>query len=230
MEYELYEKIYHILEEFNSSDAFLELEKKYNLILFGGAVRDFVFFPEQYEVRDLDFVMVGVESVASVKEILRQYFTLSQMKYNQFGGIKICTPQINFDIWRLEDTRAFQQGFMEAEERNLLKTVFLNIDAYAYHMNKKQYLDHCNENRFPTEIDVVLEDWGCLEVNLLRALVYAQKYEMPLSARLKQLLKMQLSDPETLERMKAMQLYHFKKEVFWLEQVREAIEYAEYLL
>ena len=67
-------KIYHILEEFNSSDAFLELEKKYNLILFGGAVRDFVFFPEQYEVRDLDFVMVGVESVASVKEILRQYF------------------------------------------------------------------------------------------------------------------------------------------------------------
>ena len=53
---------------------------------------------------------------------------------------------------------------------------------------------------------------------------------MPLSARLKQLLKMQLSDPETLERMKAMQLYHFKKEVFWLEQVREAIEYAEYLL
>ena len=97
------------------------------------------------------------------------------MKYNQFGGIKICTPQINFDIWRLEDTRAFQQGFMEAEERNLLKTVFLNIDAYAYHMNKKQYLDHCNENRFPTEIDVVLEDWGCLEVNLLRALVYAQK-------------------------------------------------------
>jgi len=230
MEYELYEKVYSILDEYNSSDAFLELEKKYNLILFGGVVRDFVFFPNEYAIRDLDFVVVGAESSNSIKKVLQQYFMPSQIKINQFGGIKICMPQISFDVWKLEETRAFQKGLVKIGEKNLLKTVFLNIDAYAYHMNKKEYLNHCNEKEFPAVIDTVLEDWSSLNINLLRALVYAQKYKISLSDRLKKLLKMQLLNSKELERMKKMQIYHFKREVFQLERVREELEYAEHLL
>lgn len=209
----MYQEVYKILKEENiSEDAFLHLEKKYELILFGGAVRDYIFTGYQSVPRDMDFVVVGAKNNIELRRNLSLFWCNEKISQNQFEGIKVTVGKFSIDIWRLEDTLAFKKGFLPCSVDNLLESVTLNIDAYAYNMNTKKYVNKCNLKIYPQKIELMLKDEENLNLNLIRAIVYSEKYRIPVSKEIKGILMKKLLDEKEVKKINDIQIYHFKQE------------------
>lgn len=214
-----YDYVYGILEISDVPiDFFKYLEHEYGLILFGGSVRDYIVFKGNCEIRDFDFVIVGLENSNSLIEMVNEIFKGFKWDYNQFGGVKISTNGVSLDCWRLEDTYAFRKGKAEVSVEHLLDTPMLNIDRYAYDMNTMQYISHCNKN-FPVEIDFHLYDAELLEINLVRAMVYSERYNLRLSSAIKLKIKEALTNETQTKKMRDFQLYHYKEEIINLDRI-----------
>lgn len=225
----LYDFVYEILETSDLPiDFFKYLESKYEVILFGGSVRDYIVFKGKRGIRDLDFVIFGLENFNMLKELTEKYFKTFEWNYNQFGGVKIKTDGVTLDYWRLEDTYAFRMGKVKMDVEHLLDTPMLNIDRFAYNMSTMQYLSDCNMNLFPNEVDFNLYVEELLEINLVRALVYSKKYNLKLSPTIKLKIKEVLNDKIRKKKMNDFQIYHYEEEKIDLNKVEREIKLGGY--
>lgn len=187
-----------------------ELEKSFNVVFFGGVVRDILYGHEQ-QIRDIDLVLYPKRKSdmdkqdemlkKAVEDICCDFYC-----YNQFHGYKIKGKVNLIDIWLLKDTWAFQRELLPVSLPNLLQSVYLNIDAYAWHYNKRKFVSHCDTRDINT-IDIVLEENACEWLNLIRAVVFSSKYGISLSELIIDKLYLMLKEWSSIER-----------EVFSIEQ------------
>lgn len=95
--------------------------------LFGGAARDILLKGPAATPRDFDLVVVDCPSVADLKAALKPF----SPDQNGFKGFAFRMDEVPFDVWRLEDTWAFQPsklGIAKPVLTDLHKTTFFNIE------------------------------------------------------------------------------------------------------
>ena len=187
--------------------------------LFGGAIRDF-FDNSLDSSRDFDFVIETRPGISIDYISLCETLDNVQCKKNRYDGYKIIFNNlINVDVWNLEDTWAFRTKKLKPSANNLLKSVYLNIDALVFSLNSNTFLDNCDSVYMNIRknhlIDIVFEETPFEELNLLRALVLQKKYSYNLSTRLSQRLKSNFGNDviSAIEILTALQKAHYKKEV-----------------
>ena len=230
MSKDLYDKIYETLENADFPIKFFKyLEKNYTVIVFGGCVRDFLFFRGDVRFRDLDYVICGMENNEKLIDLVNESFEAQEIHVNQFGGVKIVEKDISIDCWRLEDTYAFRKGKIQSiDVEHLLDTPMLNIDKYAYILNTKEYLNECNVHEFPKEIRFNLYIEDILELNLIRALIYSKKYGIKLSKPVREKIKMVYNDETRRKKIYQCQIDHYKTCIIDLDKISQEIE-EEYM-
>jgi len=183
--------------------------------LFGGAIRDYLNGELDYS-RDLDFV---IDSGNGVSIDISKYiagFTDVSYKTNRFNGYKIkFRNYIDIDIWNLNDTWAFKNDKLYPSAENLIKSVYLNIDALVYSLNQDIFLNNCDvkysQIKKDRMLDIVFDETPYEELNLLRALVFHKKYSLFFSKILrKRLLHYYNSDQNiAVYRLMELQKEHY---------------------
>jgi len=177
------------LENNSSAYTFItNLMADNTVYLFGGAIRDF-FDNTLCSSRDLDFV---VEAKQNQKLDISQYFhDFKDISYtkNRYEGYKVVfNDKLTIDIWNLADTWAFKNKKLYPSAENLMKSVYLNVDALVYSLNYEKFLNNCDVEYLQIKqkriLDIVYDETPYEDLNLLRALVFCQKYAFELSERL----------------------------------------------
>lgn len=170
----------HNYEEFLNQNPLFgifrnELEKLGNIILFGGAVRDFGYYDKV--PRDIDIV-INTSNPASIGNFLFG----KNVKKNRFGGYKVKVGSLSVDIWLLPFTWAFREGIVELSVEKLTETVFLNFDSIVFDAsNQILYDGGFTESIETNTLDIILEKNPSPPLNILRTLVYVDKYKFYMS-------------------------------------------------
>lgn len=186
-----YNDFYEVMSNYNNAKVLMEeLEKSGEVILFGGAVRDYIDNSYKKLPRDFDIVYKKKSDKIGLDKLLSKF----NYKKNRFNGYKVGIDGLEFDIWDIDDTWAFKQNKIKCNKNQyvekLTETVFLNIDSIIFNINESKfdgdkYIDAI-ENKY---LDIILEENPFLELNLLRAILYKRKYEMSLSNKLIELFR-----------------------------------------
>ncbi|SYX86908.1 hypothetical protein [Paenibacillus alvei] len=199
-----------------------ELSDVGDLLFFGGSIRDICFFPDTPPMpRDFD-IAIRFEHKDNFESIIRKY----DYHRNRFGGYKLKISNMEFDIWDLENTWAFKYANLPPSEENLAKTVYLNIDGIVYNFNKEKLYDEVFRSTIrESKLDITLEENPQIELNLLRALVFKEKYKLELSNRLKDVFNDYLrNDSNTLiENLYELQLSHYKSDYLSKERIQKEL-------
>ncbi|HDP5849372.1 TPA: hypothetical protein P6W17_002321 [Staphylococcus aureus] len=145
-----------------------------DLLFFGGSVRDIFLYPENPPIpRDFD-IAINFKNKSKFNLITKKYSN----KLNRFGGFKFKIGTIEFDVWDLENTWAFKNTNLKASEENLAKSVYLNIDGIVYNYNKSILYDELFRSSIECRVlDINLQENPQEKLNLLRALVFKEKYK-----------------------------------------------------
>lgn len=210
-----------ILEKFEcdaSAYTFLtNLMSNATVYLFGGAIRDFLD-GRLDSSRDIDLVIEAKESSCiNIEEYLEPLEKISYRK-NRYDGYKIIFSNfITVDIWNLKDTWAFKTNRLTPSATNLMKSVYLNVDALVYSLNNDSFLNNCDftyrdiiKNNL---IDIVFEDTPYEDLNLLRALVLRKKYSLELSSKINYRLTNYIANNETsvIDSFLNLQMSHYNE-------------------
>lgn len=150
-------------------------------VIFGGMLRDLALVGSAGFSSDIDIVTTAPAS--DLKNAISSFFPVQ----NRFGGYRFTKQGCSFDIWRLEDTWAFKQGFVAISGfDDLLNTTFFNLDAIAYHLTRRSILTQPNYfSALQTGIlDINLEANPNPERMAARALRLVQFKDVFLSPRL----------------------------------------------
>ena len=167
----------------NSYNFIMKLMNCYDLYLFGGGVRDLLNNSLE-QVRDLDFV---IKSKNNEEINLESYIPDNiTFKKNRFNGYKIYFDNLIIDIWDIKNTWAFKSNLLDDSVENLLDSVYLNIDSLLYYLNENKYINNCDKTyKKIKQLDIILEKTPCEKLNLLRAIIYKNKYSLKISNNLK---------------------------------------------
>ena len=198
------------------------LSKIGEIIFFGGSIRDLYLANEhQNSPRDYDVVINLNRNITEFENFLESY----EYRKNRFDGYKIIVGDTEFDIWRIEKTWAFNNKLLENEERNLIESVYLSVDGIAYNYNKKILYDNIlKDTDDRKEINIVLKNNPQKELNLLRGLIFKEKYNYNLSYE----LKSEYRDFKRMNKNLSKILYdlqydHYKEEKLTLEQIEKEL-------
>lgn len=190
-------------------DFVRQLSNENELIFFGGAIRDLYMSSEIVVPRDFDIVL---NSSIDIDEV-ESYFYRSGYVYrkNRFDGFKVEIGKTEVDLWYLDNTWAFKNNKVELSVENLISTVYLNLDGIAYNYNSKKLynavFEKAEKNR---EIDIVLQENPQEKLNLLRALVFKEKYNYNLSEDLiDRYLYFYKKDSKLAEELNDLQIDHY---------------------
>jgi hypothetical protein len=199
-----------------------ELSDMGEIIFLGGSIRDLFFENwDQNLPRDYDIVVkLNVD-----RYMLEGFLSKYEYNKNRFDGYKIKVDGVEFDIWILEKTWAFNNRLLKSNEKNLIKTVYLSVDGIAFNYTRKKLYDNIfRETNDKREISVVLKENPQKELNLLRALVFKQKYNYKLSSKLKSEYRKVKSVNGNLSKvLYDLQLDHYKEEKLSLEQIESEL-------
>lgn len=189
MKNSLKQAVFKKLESNSAACAFISnLMDDAAVYLFGGAIRDFID-NDLCSSRDLDFVVEGRQNrTLDIVEYLQDFKDISYLK-NRYDGYKIFfSNNITIDIWNLNDTWAFRTNKLYPSAENLMKSVYLNVDALVYSLNSENFLNNCDveylEIKKKRMLDIVFDETPYEDLNLLRALVFCRKYTLDLSEEL----------------------------------------------
>ncbi|MGD6818305.1 hypothetical protein ACQCVE_14690 [Metabacillus sp. 113a] len=201
-----------------------ELTNVGDLLFFGGSIRDICFFQENPPMpRDFD-IAINFKNRHLFDSIIKKY----SYKKNRFGGYKINISNVEFDIWDLENTWAFKYTNLSPSEENLAKSVYLNIDGIVYNFNKAWVYDEDFRTSVrDCKLDITLEENPQVELNLLRAIVFKEKYKLKFSSRLKKVYKNYLNDKSDrlVDSLYELQLSHYKANYLSKEEIRYELNY-----
>ncbi|MGQ9023712.1 hypothetical protein [Bacillus sp. 18-5] len=228
-EKEIKNRLIFLLGKDSNTLSFIEeLSNVGDLLFFGGSIRDICLFPDNPPLpRDFDI---------AIKFKDKTHFDLITRKYsnrrNRFGGFKFKIGNMEFDIWDLENTWAFKNTNLQASEENLAKSVYLNIDGIVYNFNKSKLYDELFRTSIKaSKLDVNLEENPQVELNLLRALVfkdkYKEEYKLNFSSNLKRVFKKYLADEsvELVENLYNLQCTHYKKDHLSKEKIKYELQH-----
>lgn len=220
--------IFLLGKDSNTLNFIEELKKVGDLLFFGGSIRDICLFPDSPPLpRDFDI---------AIKFKKKNEFELITSKYafqkNRFGGYKFKIGEFDFDIWDLESTWAFKNTDLKASEENLAKSVYLNIDGIVYNFNKSKIYDELfRTSIIECKLDVNLEENPQVELNLLRALVfkdkYKEKYKFKFSNNLKKIFKSYLTEDSTelVDNLYNLQNAHYKRDYLTREKIKNELKH-----
>ena len=203
-----------------------------DVYLFGGAVRTYLLEQSEmlkeeffHKIRDLDFVFRG-RNENRVIDLLKN--SKYRFKENRFGGFKVQVSHIvNVDIWDIDNTWAFKNGgVMYRDEKDFLKTVFLNIDAGIYDLKKYKFYTKPLKAAFKKkELDIVLKNNPAAELNFLKALRYYKKYDMRTSKKFRFVLDRYVSENKNLVNdIYNAQMWHYGEVLFTRAEISSMIE------
>ncbi|WP_373483854.1 hypothetical protein [Acetobacterium sp.] len=227
-EKKFYSDFHDIISRYSNADKLIrKLEENGEIIVFGGAVREYIETNYEKLPRDFDIVFKKTKKHKDLESLLSGFF----YKKNRFDGYKVLLDDLEFDIWNIDDTWAFRENKVKCKKahysQKLTETVFLNVDSIVFNLNKCT-LDGKNfynalENK---ELDIILEDNPFLELNLLRALVFKDKYDMSLSKKLvESFRKFSRNNDNYLEALYNIQFSHYKTEKIDKNQLKKELEY-----
>ena len=104
--------------------------------LVGGFLRDIVIYPHGRWPRDFDVIVEGCSW-----DELNELFLDILAGHNRFGGLTlrrwtqdqydVAPQELDFDVWRLEDTWAVRHFALPHRIEAFVRTPFLNIDSIA---------------------------------------------------------------------------------------------------
>lgn len=162
------------------SCLFDKLNEFGDLILVGGAIRDFTFLNSP---RDIDLIIdtdrVDLESV---------FYNFSYYR-NRFGGYKVTIGSIEFDVWSINNNWVFKQGILPARFDNISKGTFFNFDALVFNISTSELdADIFIESIKDNVLDITLNDDYISqnptpEVNVMRALTIRKQWGLNFSRR-----------------------------------------------
>lgn len=195
------------------------------LLFFGGAIRDICLNPKNPPMpRDFD-IAIKFKDYNKFENILNNY----EFRKNRFGGYKFNIADIEFDVWDLENTWAFKNTDLQVSEENLAKSVFLSIDGIVYNFNRNKLYDEIFQNSLLAgKLDINLEKNPQIELNLLRAIVFKDKYQLSFSNKLKDLFKGYLEErPDILaNQLYELQVVHYKFDYLSKEKIERELQYV----
>ncbi|KXY42462.1 MULTISPECIES: hypothetical protein [Bacillus] len=219
-------EIFSLLQNHPDSWEFIEsLSEIGELLFFGGSIRDYYIYNEYKDMpRDFDIaVKLNPKNEMLFTTFVEQY----NFKKNRFGGYKVKIEGIEFDLWNLQNTWAFKEKKLLAEEKNLAKSVFLSVDGIVYNFNQNiLYDDDLKWSMDNKQINIVLNDNPQKELNLLRALVFKKKYNFDFSVELKAEYKKLISlNQDFYEKLYELQFSHYKSEYFTRADVIKELQH-----
>lgn len=189
-----------------------EILSEASVYVFGGAVRDYL--NKTFDTaRDVDLVIESNNSNKVDIEYYLDYLNIVSFKKNRFNGYKVFFDDLVVDIWNLQDTWAFQNTHLESSPENLMKSVYLNVDALVYSLNSKTYLENCNDLYSKINVlDIVFDQTPYEELNLLRALVFKDRYSLNVSQILRDKINILLKGSKTSYKLlKDLQNQHYNQ-------------------
>lgn len=200
-----------------------------DLLFFGGSIRDICLFPDNPpSPRDFD-IAIKFKDFNKFEEIVKKY----DFRKNRFGGYKFNIANIEFDVWNLENTWAFENTNLQASEENLAKSVYLNIDGIVYNFNKCRLYDDLFKTSISAgKLDINLERNPQVELNLLRAIVfkekYREKYELSFSNKLRKVFKKYLDESQMklVDQLYDLQVGHYKTYYLSKEEIQRELQYV----
>lgn len=218
---ETYLKLKH-----NAYKFYKLLEKSCDMYVIGGLLRDLYIYNTLDNIKDIDIV-IEIKDSKNFDKLVKTY----KPRINAFGGYKFKIDNIIFDIWELDNTWAYKSKTLDIETNkyieNLQYTVFLNIDSIVYDIqNNKLYkdaFDNCIETK---TLDIILETNPEIDLNILRAIVYAKQYNLAYSNRLKSLIhkEYELKSFLFIERLIEIQYIRYGYEILSKEQLEHELE------
>lgn len=216
-------RFYKMIEEWPlAKNAVIRLLEEGNLLMFGGAVRN--YFENGFSTPPRDFDIV----VCTKNEVLDRYFYNIPYRRNRYGGYKIEHYSVGFDIWSLNSTWAFKNQIVtNPKVENLTKTVFLNYDSIVYNLSTGELYDEdyrkAKEDR---KLDIILQDNPFPELNVLRTFVFRTKYNMNYSDKLRSYLIAwrEMHNSNAIDILKNIQLKHYGFEYMTAKQIYNELE------
>lgn len=182
---------YNLISQYPDAYSLINQLNKYGeLLLFGGAIREYNDSGFDNMPRDFDIVINKNNDNTDLDKVLEAF----NYKKNRFNGYKINVNNIDFDIWSIENTWAFKENMIKCSKEDykykLQDTVFLNIDSIVYNLTQNKIFDEKYEYAMKSkEIDIVLEENPYKELNMVRAIGLKDKYNMRFSDKLKDVIK-----------------------------------------
>ena len=189
-----------------------EILSEASVYVFGGAVRDYL--NKTFDTaRDVDLVIESNNSNKVDIGYYLDYLNIVSFKKNRFNGYKVFFGNLVVDIWNLQDTWAFQNTYLESSPENLMKSVYLNVDALVYSLNSNTYLENCNDLYSKINVlDIVFDQTPYEELNLLRALVFKDRYSLNVSQILRDKINELLKGSKTSYKLlKDLQNQHYNQ-------------------
>ena len=94
-----------------------------------------------------------------------------------------------------------------------MKSVYLNVDALVYSLNSNTYLEDCNDFYLKINVlDIVFDQTPYEELNLLRALVFKDRYSLNVSQILRDKINELLKGRKTSYKLlKDLQNQHYNQ-------------------
>ncbi|WP_281217264.1 hypothetical protein [Lysinibacillus capsici] len=150
----IYEKTVENLREiirnnYSFKELYLNLLKRYDSCLIGGAIRDFCF---DSTPKDLDFV------INIPDKNLFTYISKFDYKINKFGGYKVILDEIIVDIWSIDNHWAFKNKILPKSVENLEHTTFYNFDSLVFNLKSDILYSNCFLDGYKkNELDITLD-------------------------------------------------------------------------
>ena len=181
--------IYSYLKKHPPAFTLFELlEQIGSIYLIGGVLREFLDHRAINDLRDID-IIINIRNKNLWAEVLNKY----ELRGNRFGGHKLICDGLLIDTWPIEQTWAFREKIIDCSPDQyvsmLPETVFLNIDGIIYDWEQEKWYDAKYQKAVATKtLDVVLAKNPQIALNIVRAFVLKQRYNMGLSSSLQHII------------------------------------------
>jgi len=195
-------------------EIFYELQNLGFVYLIGGVLREFRDYGKIRYLRDIDIIL-DIDDVEACEKILAMH----NPQRNSFGGYKIECNGLIVDIWLLKETWAYREGIIRCASneysKKLIETVFLNIDGIMFDWKNEVWYDKIYQEAMQSRIlDVVLSDNPQILLNIIRAMILKNRYQMNYSERLKSIICQRMKqESQMVERLYRIQQKRYKKEI-----------------
>ena len=199
------------------------LEKKGDIIVIGGAIRDIII--NKCEPRDIDLIIDTAEDLGDIME----YF--SDVYKNRFGGYKLFVEDLELDVWTINTHWAFRENILEESIDNIKYSTFLNFDSVLYNITKEVgNADMFNKAIAKSRLEIMLDDEHIYKnpsmgINIARMLVIKKDWGLNFSERINEYIFEWVKErTNPVYDVWEAQKRHYKKTMISMQMIRNELE------